>query len=118
MASTILGMSLMNIIHPPAGALVLVFLAAYNKGASMERASCRPITVLGDQNLELRTESVRCTSSRNFSDDDTVLVYLLNAPVISSLKLAFLVRLERPFHRSSATLAPHIGECYSRAGAR
>lgn len=38
-ASVILGMSLMGIIHPPAGALCLVFLGAYNTGSTDERVS-------------------------------------------------------------------------------
>lgn len=38
-ASTILGMCLMGIVHPPAGALVLVFLGAFNQGASLEKVS-------------------------------------------------------------------------------
>eukprot|EP00904_Undaria_pinnatifida_P002892 jgi/Undpi1/12603/HiC_scaffold_6.g02272.m1 len=36
-ATVIMGMSLFGIVHPPAGALCLVFIGAHNKGASDER---------------------------------------------------------------------------------
>lgn len=38
-ATTVLGMSLTGIVHPPAGALCLVFLGVHNNGATDERVS-------------------------------------------------------------------------------
>lgn len=57
-STVILGMSMMGTVHPPAGALCLVFIGAHNKGGSDERVKKKNSAL--DRSHHITSDQIRC----------------------------------------------------------